>query len=157
MAGGNKTGAVGVEIFQPQLDLQKLLGWQGDRVRIHGLLTDVPSFSAAYLGNILAVSNLEAGSVTRLYALWFEHNAPDDRWSVRTGLMLADSQFVQSKTASNFINNGMSWPTFLAADLPASGPAYPLPAPGILLRVKPSDRAFAAPLIGSRGLNLDAQ
>ena len=141
VAGGIKTGAVGIGIFQPQFDfdLQKLLGWQGDRVHIHGLLTYGPSFSAAYLGNVLAVSNLEAGSVTRLYALWYEHNAPDDRWSVRTGLMLADSQFVQSNTASNFINNGMSWPTFLAANLPASGPAYPLPAPGILVRAKPDE------------------
>src|SRR5262252_529323 len=53
---------------------------------------------------ILAVSNLEAGPVTRLYALWYEHNAPGDRWSVRAGLMLADSQFVQSETASIFVN-----------------------------------------------------
>jgi hypothetical protein len=54
------------------------------------------------------VSNLEAGPVARLYALWYEHNAPDDRWSVRTGLMLADSQFLQSDTAANFINNRIS-------------------------------------------------
>jgi porin len=139
VSGGIKSGAVGIGIFQPQidLDLEKLLGWQGDRVHIHGLLTHGPFFSAPDIGNILAVSNLEAGPVARLYAVWYEHNAPEDRWSVRTGLMLADSQFVQSETASNFINNGLSWPTVLAANLPASGPAYPLPAPGIRVRVKP--------------------
>ena len=86
VSGGIKTGAVGLGIFQPQvdLDLQKLLGWEGDRIHIHGLVTHGPFFSAHYLGNILAVSNLEAGPVARLYALWYEHNAPDDRWSVRT-------------------------------------------------------------------------
>ena len=141
VSGGIKSGAVGIGILQPQidLDLQKLLRWQGDQVHIHGLLTHGPLFSTPDIGNILAASNLEAGPVTRLYALWYEHNAPEDRWSVRTGLMLADSQFVQSETASNFINNGLSWPTFLAANLPASGPAYPLPAPGIRVRVKPDE------------------
>ncbi len=108
VSGGIKTGASAIGIFQPQvdLDLQKLLGWDGDRIHIHGLITHGPFFSATYLGNILAVSNLEAGDAARLYALWYEHNAPDDRWSVRAGLMLADSQFLQSDTASAFINNG---------------------------------------------------
>jgi porin len=161
VSGGIKSGTVGIGIFQPQidLDLQKLLGWQGDQVHIHGLLTHGPFFSAPDIGNLLAVSSLEAGPVTRLYALWYEHNAPEDRWSVRTGLMLADSQFVQSETASNFINNGISWPTFLAANLPASGPAYPLPAPGIRLRVKPSENvafqaaAFSGDPSGGNGSN----
>lgn len=138
-AGGIKTGAAAIGAFQPQIDidLQKLGGWQGGHIHVHGVVTYGPLFSELYLGNILAVSNLEAGSVARLYALWFEQNALDETWSIRTGLMLADSQFLQSPTAANFINNGISWPTFLAANLPSSGPAYPLPAPGFRLRVKP--------------------
>jgi porin len=125
-------------------------------------VTHGPFFSSTYLGNILAVSNLEARPVARLYALWYEHNAPDDRWSVRTGLMLADSQFLQSDTAANFINNRISWPTFLTGNLPASGPAYPLPAPGIRVRVKPRDDvAFQAAVFsgdpsGGDGSNLSA-
>jgi porin len=140
-AGGIKTGAAAIGAFQPQvdIDLQKLAGWQGGHIHIHGLVTYGPLFSELYLGNILAADNLEAGSVERLYALWYEQNAPGDSWSIRTGLMLADSQFLQSPTASNFINNAISWPTFLAANLPASGPAYPLPAPGFRLRLKPRD------------------
>jgi Carbohydrate-selective porin, OprB family len=125
-------------------------------------VTHGPFFSSTYLGNILAVSNLEAGPVARLYALWYEHNAPDDRWSARTGLMLADSQFLQSDTAADFINNRISWPTFLTGNLPASGPAYPLPAPGIRVRAKPRDDvAFQAAVFsgdpgGGDGSNLSA-
>jgi porin len=147
MRGGIGPGAVGIGVFQPQLDidLQKLVSWQGGHVHIHGLVTHGPFFSQTYLGNILAVSNLEAGPVGRLYSLWYEQSAFDDRLSVRFGLMSADSQFLQSKTASNFINNGISWPTFLDANLPADGPAYPLPAPGVRVRVKPTDElAFQA-------------
>jgi porin len=147
LSGGIKTGAVGLGAIQPQLDLdlQKLAGWQGDHIHVHGLVTYGPLFSANYVGGILAVSNIEAGPMARLYAAWYEHSAPGDLWSIRAGLMLADSQFLQSKTASNFINNGISWPTFLAANLPASGPAFPLPAPGIRVRVQPrNDLQFQA-------------
>jgi porin len=145
--GGIGLGTAGIGAFQPQLDidLQKLLGWQGGHLHTHGLVTHGPFFSQTYLGNILAVSNLEAGPVARLYSLWYEQSAFDGRFSVRFGLMSADSQFLQSKTAANFINNGISWPTFLAANLPAGGPAYPLPDPGIRVRIKPTDEvAFQA-------------
>jgi porin len=145
--GGIGPGSVLIGVFQPQLDidLQKLLGWQGGHFHTHGLVTHGPFFSQTYLGNILAVSNLEAGPVARLYSLWYEQSAFNDRLNVRFGLMSADSQFLQSKTASNFINNGISWPTFLAANLPAGGPAYPLPDPGIRVRIKPTDElAFQA-------------
>jgi porin len=139
--GGIKTGAVGIGIFQPALDidLKKLVGWEGGKFHTHGLVTHGPFFSSTYLGNILAVSNLEAGPVARLYSFWYEQSAFNDRLSVRVGLQSADSQFLQSKTASNFINNGISWPTFLAGNLPAGGPAYPLPDPGIRVRIKPAD------------------
>ena len=74
-----------------------------------------------------------------------EQNALAGKLSVRAGLMSADSQFLQSQTAANFINNGISWPTFLAANLPAGGPAYPLPAPGVRVRIQPVDEwAFQA-------------
>jgi porin len=141
VSGGIKTGAVALGAVQPQLDLdlQKLAGWQGGLVHVHGLVTYGPLFSANYLGNILAVSNIEAGPMARLYAFWYEQNGSNDLWSVRVGLMLADSQFLQSKTAANFINNGISWPDFLSANLPASGPAFPLPAPGVRVRLKPRD------------------
>lgn len=141
VGGGIKPGSVLLGVFQPQLDLdlEKLAGWEGGKFHTHGLITHGPFFSPTYLGNILAVSNLEAGPVARLYSFWYQQSAFNDRLSVRAGLMSADSLFLQSKTAANFINNGISWPTFLAANLPAGGPAYPLPDPGIRVRIKLAD------------------
>jgi porin len=131
--GGIGTGAIGLGNFQPQLDvdLKKLVGWEGGRLHIQGLVTHGPTFSPTYLGNIMAASSLEAGPVARLYSLWYEQDAFNERLSVRVGLMAADSQFFLSKTATNFINNGIAWPSILAANLPAGGPAYPLLAPGV--------------------------
>ncbi|HEY7662257.1 MAG TPA: carbohydrate porin [Xanthobacteraceae bacterium] len=162
--GGIGPGSVVIGAFQPQLDidLQKLMGWEGGHFHTHGLITHGPLFSPAYLGNFLAVSNLEAGAVARLYSFWFEQSAFNERLSVRAGLMSADSQFLQSKTAANFINNGISWPLFLGANLPAGGPAYPLPDPGIRVRIKPTDElAFQAALFsgdpsGGNGSNQPA-
>ena len=47
----------------------------------------------------MPVSNVEAGSMARLYAFWYEQNGSNDLWSVRVGLMLADSQFLQRELA----------------------------------------------------------
>src|SRR5258707_3914645 len=139
--GGIGPGAVAIGGFQPQLDLElpKLVGWEGGKFHTHGLITHGPLFSPTYLNNILAVSNLEAGPVARLYSFWYEQNAFNDRLSVRAALMSADSQFLQRRTAKNVINNGISLPTFLAANLPPGGTAYPLPDPGIRVRIKPRD------------------
>lgn len=70
VGGGIGRGGVGLGAFQPQLDLDlgKLVGWEGGHFHTHGLITHGPAFSPTYLGNILAVSNLEAGPVARLYS-----------------------------------------------------------------------------------------
>jgi porin len=140
--GGIGRGAIGLGAFQPALEPRS-----GQARRMGTAATFTPTRSSPTArssvrltsATFLTVSNLEAGPVARLYSFWYEQNAFNDRLSVRAGLMSADSQFLQSKTAANFINNGISWPMFLAANLPGGGPAYPLPAPGIRVRIKPRD------------------
>jgi carbohydrate-selective porin OprB len=130
--GGIGRGAVGLGVFQPALDLDlgKLAGWDGGHFHTHGLITHGPLFSPTYLGNILTVSNLEAGPVARLYSFWYEQNAFNDLLSVRAGLMSADSQFLQSKPpriSSTTASAGRRFlpPIFLAAGRPIR---FPLPA-----------------------------
>ena len=149
VSGGTKTGAVELGAVQPQLDLdlQKLVGWQGGLLHVHGLLTYGPLFSANYLGNIIPVSNIEAGPMAGS-AFWYEQNGSNDLWSVRFGLMLADSQFLQSKTAANFINNGISWPEFLAPTCRLRGRPIRCPHP-VFVRLKPrDDMQFQAAVFG---------
>src|SRR5262249_33795385 len=45
--GGVGPGAVAIGVFQPQLDLdlQKLVGWEGGKFHTHGLITHGPLFS----------------------------------------------------------------------------------------------------------------
>src|SRR5258708_20409056 len=118
--GGIGPGAVAIGVFQPQLDLdlQKLVGWEGGKFHTHGLITHGPFFSPTYLNNILAVSNLEAGPVARLYSFWYEQNAFNDRLPVRPGPMSPGSQFPHSRTPTNFTTNATTSPTFPTPNLP---------------------------------------
>jgi porin len=138
--GGIRRGVVGDGLFQPQLDadLEKLWGWTGAKFRAAGIITHGPGLTDGYVGSLATISNIEAGPVARLYELWYEQNAFNERFSIRGGLMVADTQFTTSETASTFVNNTFGWNALLTHDLPASGPAYPIPAPGLSVQVKPA-------------------
>jgi porin len=144
LRGGIRTGAVGNGLFLPQLDvdLEKLWGWSGGKFRASGVITHGPGLTPGYVGNLMTVSNIEAGPIARVFELWYEQNAFKDRLSVRAGLMTADSEFINSETASTFMNNTYGWNTLVSYNLPAGGPAYPLPAPGARARVKATDDIY---------------
>ena len=145
VSGGIRRGSAGVGYFHPQMDvdLEKLWGWNGGSFRASGAITHGPDFSPHHLGNILLASNIEVPRpIARLFELWYEQNAFNDRFSVRAGLLLADTEFLTSDTAFTFMNSSFGWMAWLANDLPAGGPAYPLPAPGARIRVKPVDDVY---------------
>jgi porin len=76
---------------------------------------------------------------TRLFTLWFQQNLLEDQVSFRIGQLAADDEFVISPNGSVFINSTFGWPGIFALDLPSGGPAYPLSAPGMRLRIAPTD------------------
>ena len=140
LQGGIRRGGVYDGVLQPQVDvdLDKLLGWNGASMRVSALQITGPSLSADYVGNLLNVSSINARPATRLYNAWLQQNAFDDLLSVRMGLMTADSEFFVSPTAGLFINTSFGWPGILVVDLPGGGPAYPLSAPGVRVKLQPT-------------------
>ena len=146
LQGGAKRGEVVLGLFQPQVDvdLEKLWGLQGARFRAGGIFTHGPAFSVDFLGNnISTASNIDVQRpVNRLYELWYEQNAFDDRFSVRAGLLRVDTEFITSETAFMFVNATLGWQGWVAAVLPAGGPAYPFSAPGVRVKVKPRDDVY---------------
>jgi len=140
VTGGMKQGAEYDGVFQPQIDvdLDKLLGWQGGSFRVSMLQGHGPSLSTGWVGNILNVSGtVVVPPATRLYNLWLQQKLFGDVLSVRAGMMNVDAEFLTSLTASTFMNTTFGWPAWTSADLPAGGPAYPLSAPGVRVRVNP--------------------
>ena len=138
--GGIKQGAVYDSLLQPQVDLdfQKLIGWQGLTGRISMVAISGPGLSAGYVGNLMNVSSIAGRPVIKLYNAWLQQNLAGDSVSIRAGVMNADAEFFVSSTALLFVNSTFGWPGILGIDLPGSGPAYPMSAPGVRLKLQPT-------------------
>lgn len=129
----------GVLELYVKADMHKLGFWKGlcfhtDGFQIHG-----NSITAANIGSLMPVSNLEATDATRLFELWLEQHLFNDKLAVKFGQLAADAEFIISEGGGYFLNGTWGWPSITASDLPSGGPAYPLATPGVRVAVNPSD------------------
>ena len=124
-----------VKVDMHQLGFWKGLCFHADGFQIHG-----NSITAANIGALMPVSNLEATDATRLFELWFEQHLFNDKMAVKIGQLAADAEFIISEGGGYFLNGTWGWPSISAADLPSGGPAYPLATPGVRLAVNPNDK-----------------
>ncbi|MEJ0019254.1 MAG: carbohydrate porin [Acetobacteraceae bacterium] len=139
--GGIRRGATYDGLFVPQIDvdLEKLVGWRGASMRASMLQGHGPSLAQGFVGNFLIMSGTVAvPPATRLYNLWLQQNLFDDLLSIRVGLMNVDAEFLTSQTAGLFLNSTFGWPGWTAVDLPGGGPAFPLSAPGVRVKLQPA-------------------
>lgn len=145
--GGLKQGAAYDGLFLPQIDvdLDKLLGWHGASFRVSMLQGHGPALSPGWVGNLLTVSGTVAiPPATRLYNLWLQQNLFAGVLSIRAGIENVDAEFITSTTASLFVNSTFGWPDWTALDLPGGGPAFPLSAPFVRVRLGPASDGFYA-------------
>ena len=138
--GGEKLGNtyVGRTELAIEADLEKLIGWKDGSTYVNGYWNQGHGLSGYYIGNILAVSNIEALPTVRLFEAWFEQKFFNDNTSIRIGQLAADSEFIISEYAGLFINGTFGWPGDVAANLPSGGPAYPLATPAVRLKYSPT-------------------
>jgi porin len=119
-------------------DLGKLYGWNGTTFHAQVFQIHGHGPSPYYVQNLMDISNIEAVPATRLYTLWLQQDLFDGRVSVRAGQLAADDEFVVTPSAAGLINGTFGWFTLGSANLPSSGPAYPLATPGIRLQLQPT-------------------
>ncbi|MDB5698828.1 MAG: carbohydrate porin [Alphaproteobacteria bacterium] len=141
VGGGRRTGAdyLGRIGLVGDADLDRLLGWRGASAHISIHQISGRGLSQHRIGNLLAVSGLEAEPALRLFNLWVQQ-AIGPRADLRIGQFTAGQEFAISDTASLFVNSTFGWPGSFAADQPSGGPAYPLAAPGIRITFAPDAR-----------------
>jgi porin len=120
------------------LDLEKLANWPGASVYAEGYQISGRGLSRNAIGNLLAVSTIEALPSTRLLDLWFQQEFLDRKASFRVGQIALDDEFYISQYSANFINSTFGCPDLLSVDLPSGGPCYPFAAPGVRLRAAPT-------------------
>jgi len=120
------------------LDLEKLANWPGATIYAEAYQISGRGLSRSAIGNLLAVSTIEALASSRLNDLWFQQELLDRQVSVRMGQIALDDEFYISQYSANFINSTFGCPDLLSTDLPSGGPCYPFAVPGVRLRVAPA-------------------
>jgi len=140
VTGGESRGTVytGLMTLQGNVDLQKLVGWQGASVSTHWYWLSGQDISATNLGNnIFTVSNIAGFPTFRMSELWFQQNFLNDRISIRLGQLAADTQFAVPTYETVFLNGTFGWSPDIYTNIPNGGPAYPMGAPGVQLALTP--------------------
>jgi porin len=139
-AGGIKQATIyqGLVASTLTVDLEKLANWPGASAYAEGYQISGRGLSRNAIGNLLAVSTIEALPSTRLLDLWFQQEFLEHKASFRIGQIALDDEFYISQYAANFINSTFGCPDLLSTDLPSGGPCYPFAVPGVRLRVAPT-------------------
>ncbi len=140
--GGVKQRGIYEQLIETVLegDLNKIAGLSGASFHVNAFEINGIGLSRCCVFNVLTVSAIEALATTRLYEAWFEQKFSGDTASLRIGQLGADTEFFISDFGALYLNATFGWPNILAADLPSTGPNYPLAAPGARLKLTPNDQ-----------------
>ena len=138
--GGLKQTPIYQGLLTPSLnlDLEKLVHWPGATFYTDAFQITGRGLSRNAIGNLLAVSTIEALPSTRLHDLWLQQEVLDRQVSLRVGQIALDDEFYISQYSANFINSTFGCPDILSTDLPSGGPCYPFAVPGVRLRGAPT-------------------
>jgi porin len=141
LSGGNSTGSSfdgKLEVYT-DVNLETLVGWKGGAFHANGFYIHGIGPTTGHVGNLFAVSNVEALETVRLFEIWFEQALLDDKLKVRIGQLGADSDFFISNVATQFFNGTFGWAGIVAEDMTQGGPAYPLTSLGVRAAYSPND------------------
>jgi len=142
LTGGLRRGATyeGWLRATVEADLQKLIGWTGGKAHVTAFQIHNANHrnAADHVGSLSDPSNIDALATTRLFTAWFQQDF-GKAGSLRFGQLAADGEFLVSDTAGVLINGTFGWANIMSANLPSGGPAYPLAAPGVRLKINASD------------------
>ncbi|MDB5322098.1 MAG: Carbohydrate-selective porin [Phycisphaerales bacterium] len=137
--GADTAGSALRSLFNANLtlDTQRLLGWSGGTLFLS--FQNQSGHSGQELaGSFQGISNIDADGRTQISELWYEQVLLDGKLRLKAGKIDASAEFAHSKNAGEFLNASAGFsPTIL--DMPA----YPDPATGISVFVKPCEQYYA--------------
>ena len=140
--GGIKQGSTdnGIAEFASAIDFDKLLGWKGGSFYSSWGLIYGQNASSELVGDIFTISNIAAYNTFRNIELWIQYKICEDKISLRTGQLIADTEFTVSDYGLLFVNSAFGWiPSIYTSILPNGGPNYPLGNPGVRLELRPTE------------------
>ena len=138
-SGGYRRGAIyeGLLSVGIQGDLEKAFGWKDASFLVSAIYPHGSSLTNNYVHDFNGVSNIDAFDSVRLYEAWFQQEFAGGKVSLRLGQLLADAEFFVSENAALLVNGAFGAIPLVSMNFEA--PVYPVAAPGIRLRVDPTD------------------
>jgi porin len=128
----------GVAEFGFDLDLERIAGWAGTQLHVHGLYLHGDDPSADLVGDFNYLSNIVARGGLRLYQLHLLHES--ERWSGKMGVVAPDDDFAVSPTSEIFVNSAFGVMPSLSCN---SGLAiWPAASLGVWGKVHVAQRTF---------------
>jgi porin len=123
--------------FGVQLDLEKLIGWQGASITVSGLDRNGTSLSQDYIGNQFTVQQIYGGQTVMLYGLHFDQSFWNKKASIKVGRFATGDDFASSPLYWLYMNNGIDGNP---QALPVNGQfsAYPWAVWAARLRIDPT-------------------
>lgn len=122
-------------------DMERLLGWSGGTLFLHGLASHGDSISAS-VGDLQGVDNIEAPETVRLYEAWYEHATPDGRLSLLFGLYDVNSEFDVLPAGGLFVHSAHGMGSALGTS-GVNGPStFPVTSLSARLHWKVTERAY---------------
>jgi porin len=141
---GNVTGGLATGMRAPwlldlqlDLDLDRLLGWEGGEIFALGQIAGGGSANASLVGALQSIDNIETDpGIAQLGQAWFRQSLFGDAFAVQIGKLDVFADFASPPASQSFINSAMDSP---AAIDPMAVPTYPSQAFGLLLQARPSE------------------
>jgi len=123
------------------IDLEKAVGWKGASAMARALYTQGSGLTNASVHDFNTLSNIDAYDSLRLYDIWLQQEFVDGKFSIRLGQLLSDAEFFYSDYGALFLNSSFGAIPLVSQNL--NPPIFPVAAPGLRLRVNPSDAFYA--------------
>lgn len=120
------------------LNLATLVGWQGASLRMGVFLIGGKAPGERESGGLGPLSNIQAAPTARLADVYLKQSFLEDRLTIKIGQMSVDDSFGFAGPAEVLVNPTFGWAAINGYNLPGGGPAYPAPAPGVEIAVKPA-------------------
>lgn len=137
--GGLRDGttAPGLLDFGVELDLEKLVGWQGGGFTVTAFAAYGDDGSAENTGDFNVTSNLFTDTDFNIFNLFLSQTFGDGFAYIKAGQIAVDDDFMISEPGELFVNSAFGpLPTESGN---TGAPIFPLSAPGIYGRIHPTD------------------
>jgi porin len=141
--GGRSRGFAYADNFSVglQLDLEKIVGWQGATFTLSALDRNGSNLSARHIGNQFTVQQVYGSQTISWFSLHLEQSFWDDQASIKVGRFAVGDDFGSSPLYWLYMNNGIDGnPQALPVNTGFS--SYPASVWGARLRVEPTPEWF---------------